>query len=511
VLGGTVLTCAFRSVKMYNYRFDQWGVQKNFRSKQVQELLHQKAKRGAVGKTSRLCIGSQKVDEAKLATYLQRTSKKNKDRIAETALPGYLSPCVRGLGVGHLICRTPSPIVPPLQPYQEHYFRRERGSTRNEEDHIPNFSIQDNAESWISPYVRHYLILPTESPLSTLPPPCALKRAERFIFNLRAYVDEGCRSGRWIYYESSNKIDAHKRMVSWFSTMKQVNSLLASGELHLGFKLLQNCCAMYQQLLIDGSPVLFLYTYAIILKTNEVYPDIANQIMRYICGLLQILSRTPRPLHDLFHSIYNMDQSEIKVNAVQFSKTFAEFFQDKFYDTSDLLFNITAGNIDIQSTLAMNGTIEWGAVERTMQQEILIWKNRNIHDSLYVPDLMNRLSWQYYYQRKYQECQEIIDGLMQYENHEYKCSCYNMLSLINYKHGNFEEVIRICQIWMQTAIDGYGHSNVGTTTTLQRCSDLFRYVGQADMANETRKRLQVSIDEFCGKFEHLDIGNESTI
>ncbi|KAF3064584.1 hypothetical protein GL218_01951 [Daldinia childiae] len=64
----------FATEKMYKIRFNRWGLHKKLRAHQVAELLVQRGRRAAVGKTSVSFVHGRKVDADRLNAYLRRVS-----------------------------------------------------------------------------------------------------------------------------------------------------------------------------------------------------------------------------------------------------------------------------------------------------------------------------------------------------------------------------------------------------------------------------------------------------
>lgn len=73
---------------MYKSHCDKWALQKNLKSQIAEELLRQKTKRDNAGKATRMYINNKEIATQKLKTYLERTSKQNKDRICAAAERG---------------------------------------------------------------------------------------------------------------------------------------------------------------------------------------------------------------------------------------------------------------------------------------------------------------------------------------------------------------------------------------------------------------------------------------
>jgi tetratricopeptide (TPR) repeat protein len=97
---------------MYKLRFDQWGLQKNLRSKQVAELLRQKTNRDSVGKSTSLYVRGKRIPEEKLRIYVHRTSSKNRNQ-TNAAVSRILGVYAAPQDASSMIsCRTPSPTPP---------------------------------------------------------------------------------------------------------------------------------------------------------------------------------------------------------------------------------------------------------------------------------------------------------------------------------------------------------------------------------------------------------------
>ncbi|RSL71275.1 hypothetical protein CEP53_001522 [Fusarium sp. AF-6] len=290
----------FATVRMYKSHISKWGLQKHFRVNQVQALVHQKAERDAVQKASSMYIRGNKVDSKKLQTYINRTSKQNKDRLLTAANGGPLSPSAQGL-MAVVACRTPSPTQ-SLE--KRHPTATHRGQRSNNGTCLDT----ENPFGSRSPWLRTPLPQPRSSFL-LLSASDAQARTEKCMKCLRDYVADNFDCGRW-----SNDLGKRGRMeldqvIDWANLFDDALRFLDRRQTQRGFRLLRICFDQYRALLAAGSVRLFFSIYPILYELRD-YPDLAKRMIAYASKMSKAIHSEAHPFTVLWSQLVDFNLAE---------------------------------------------------------------------------------------------------------------------------------------------------------------------------------------------------------
>lgn len=257
---------------MYKSRLKQWGLRKNYRYEEVNEIIRQQATRVSAGKSagssgvagSRVRKGDgrrgrlyRRPLESAVVRVGWKATKNNADAplspSSVVAVLRQLSP----LGTASPRCRVPTP----------------KGQ--------PEISF-----------------------LFPLTPPPDLRYPEECQFHITRYCEGAFEKGLW-ELETPKWMETNRSIVDWFNRIALARGALAGGHTQQGFKLLQICFDEYKDLIINQDPRLMLYTTNAIFLLVE-YPDVVAMMMKYIANLSKIMQGPLHPLHQIMASLERM-------------------------------------------------------------------------------------------------------------------------------------------------------------------------------------------------------------
>ncbi|KAI1495775.1 Clr5 domain-containing protein [Biscogniauxia marginata] len=239
----------FATEKVYKTHLNKWGVQKNFRRRQVGELLAEKSRRATLGKSTRSFIHGRQVDEDRLNTYLKRIPPGRRKLIEAMAST---SSRQGAHGGQFLVCWTPSPRPPQIR------------------------SIPPRLEA-----------------------PDDLKAAEDSFHFIRVYI-AGCNdSGLW-ETAGGQKITPMEIEDDWMQMLNGATILLEGGFTNHGFRLLSHWFGQYKELLRLGHPLLIIDTCWVVRYLVEHRKDLLGAFTDYVSEVSQTTLGSNHPLSSFF-------------------------------------------------------------------------------------------------------------------------------------------------------------------------------------------------------------------
>lgn len=475
---------------MYKSRIDKWGLQKHFRAKQVQALLHQKAERDAVQKTSSMYIRDNKVDPKKLQTYINRTSKQNKDRISTVANGGPLSPSAQRLMAAVVACRTPSPVqsLEKRRPTAAHRGQRSNNGTDLDTEKPSDFRF---------PWLRTPLPQTRSSLLSVSD---AQARTEKCMRCLRDYVNDNFDSGHWSDDLDERGLMEVNQVINWANIFANALQFLDRGQTQQGFRLVQICFGQYKALLSTGSMRLFFSIYPILIRLQD-YPDLRKRMIEYACKMSEVIHSEAHPFTVLWNQFFAMDHDEIISDWKPLIDCYSTFIAGHSNGDSELMFEaVMARNANIRAQ-TLDGLVDFKVAEDLFQKDITTWENYTHPASPETVWLKRGLSSLYSYHQRYDDLNRIITEIAPWTH----ASGLDILGSAAVDQGNYGQAIELYKAWLTWSIDKFG---VGHNETARACfhlESLLRDIGDMDQADVVGKQSEISVDVLCMRIDELEI------
>ncbi|ETS73273.1 hypothetical protein PFICI_14878 [Pestalotiopsis fici W106-1] len=282
----------FATERMYKSRLKQWGLRKNYRYEEVNEIIRQQQSTRPATATGARSSG------APVAAAGSRIRKGTGRRVR----PYRKQPD-----------NTPAPIIVR---YGQQRVRRPSAVSVLQRLTPPPTGIGCRAPS------------PPGSPeisiLFPLTPPADLYYPEECSFHIQRYCAGAFEKGIWAL-ETPGWMNTNRSVVDWFNRMALARGALSGGRTQQGFKLLQLCFDEYKDMILTQDPRLMLYT-TVSLFLLVGYPEVVSMLMKYITRLSKILQGPFHPLHQIMAALDQMGLEKMQDNArLIFDAQIAEF------------------------------------------------------------------------------------------------------------------------------------------------------------------------------------------
>ncbi|EEU35754.1 uncharacterized protein NECHADRAFT_82215 [Fusarium vanettenii 77-13-4] len=478
----------FATIRMYKSHISKWGLQKHFRAKQVQALLHQKAERDATQKASSMYIRGNKVDSKKLQAYINRTSKQNKDRISTAANGGPLSPSAQRLMAAVVACRTPSPV----QSFEKRrYTASHRGQRSNNETDLDTEKPLGSRFTWLQTTPPQTLLLSASD---------AHARTEKCMRCLRDYVADNFESGRW-----SDDLDERGRVeldqvIDWANIFDDALRFLQREQNQQGFRLVQICFGQYKALLSAGSIRLFFSIYPIFIQLQH-YPDLARKMIGYASKMSETIHSTAHPFTALWREFLAMDHDEIRLNWKPLINCYSSFIAEQSNDDSELMFEAVRarnGNIRCQT---LDGLVDFNLAEELFQKDITTWENYTHTSSPETVCLKRGLSTFYAIHQRYDDLERIITEIAPWSRPSY----LHMLAVAAVDQGDFVQAVELYDAWLTWSKDEFGAGHDEIACACICLENLLRDIGDMEQADIVGKQSEIILDALCVRLGEMEI------
>ncbi|KAI2615700.1 hypothetical protein GGR54DRAFT_265572 [Hypoxylon sp. NC1633] len=251
----------FATEKMYKIRFNKWGLHKKLRAHQVAELLVQRGKRAAIGKTSVSFVHGRKVDADRLNTYLRRVSPARRKEL-EAILSGRSELSAAQRRSIEIICRTPSP-----EPEPEPVPRR-------------------------------------------LEAPDGLRLPEECVQIVYSYVS-GAFDGALFRTTSNNELVFPVRGKTWLDPVSSARQLFVNGFTEQAFRMLKITFDDFKAVMTRQDPSLIVETCLALGALLYCGPGLAESLVNYGHNMSRIVFSPRHPLHLLFARLKGASRDDI--------------------------------------------------------------------------------------------------------------------------------------------------------------------------------------------------------
>ncbi|KAI1409791.1 hypothetical protein F5Y13DRAFT_88281 [Hypoxylon sp. FL1857] len=252
----------YATEKMYKIRFNKWGLHKKLRAHQVAELLVQRGKRAAVGKTSVSFVHGRKIDSDRLNTYLRRVSPARRKELMAILSGDVELGAAQKRSIEEIICRTPSP-----EPEPEPLPRR-------------------------------------------MEAPDSLRLPEECMQIVQSYVSGAFDAALW-QTTPDKELVFPRRGRTWLDPVSSARQLFVNGFTEQGFRMLKITFDDYRDVMVRQDPSLLVETCLALGALLHSGPGLAESLMNYVCSMSRIVFGSKHPLHLLFVKLKSANPSEI--------------------------------------------------------------------------------------------------------------------------------------------------------------------------------------------------------
>ncbi|KAI1390187.1 uncharacterized protein F4822DRAFT_227967 [Hypoxylon trugodes] len=254
----------FATEKMYKIRFNKWGLHKKLRAHQVAELLVQRGRRAAVGKTSVAFVHGRKIDSDRLNTYLRRVSPARRKELLAILAGGTELAGSQKRSIEEIICRTPSPEPEP--------------------------------ESVPAP--------------RRLDAPDGLRLPEECMQIVQSYIGGAFDSSIW-HVTPDKELVFPRRPRTWLDPVSSARQLFVNGFTEQGFRMVRITFDDYRDVMIRQDPSLLVETCLALGALRQSGPGLCESFINYAYGMSRIVFGPRHPLHLLFTRLKAADPSEM--------------------------------------------------------------------------------------------------------------------------------------------------------------------------------------------------------
>lgn len=492
---------------MYKIRFSKWGLHKKLRAHQVAELLVQRGRRAAAGKTSVSFVHGRRVDPDRLSTYLRRVAPARRKELEAILLagegvevPGAQKRGGGGGGIEDVItCRTPSPE--PAAPVP-----------------VP--------------------VLPRR-----LDAPDGLRLPEECMQIVHGYVGGAFDASLWRTGPGGELVLPRRPGKSWLDPMSSARQLFVTGFAGRGFRLVGAAFDGYGAALRrqGEDPSLLAETCLALGALLQCGPGLAGSLLRYASGLSRVVLGPRHPLHLLFARLGGADEADVGrfvglvmqayLRALQLNSWLRPTYLASFYRgmlNSDFIEVETAqrcmqGLLDDLEAMSLSSSsssssppessesAEAGASGKDGGCSSSGSSGSSSRDDALRKDvemMRYHVSWLLNLHNKPTEAAAAAQTLVETRGKDPRLarfSCYNMLRTLRTSHAvGTEEAIDMLYRSLDICEEEFGRADNATLTLLATLQGYLRRAGYVDEADGVRKDFETRWDEVVDGMAKLD-------
>lgn len=446
---------------MYKSRLKQWGLRKNYRYEEVNEIIRQQTTRTPAAKPagSSVVVGS-------------RVRKGDGRR-------------------GRLYRRQPEAIVL-------------KSGWRIETGYVPRSSASAVAIlQQLSPIDTAFPRCRVSTPpgqteisfLFPLTPPPDLRYPEECQFHITRYCEGAFEKGMW-ELETPSWMETNRSIVDWFNRIALARGALAGGHTQQGFKLLRISFDEYKDLISAQDPRLMLYTtVAIFLLVG--YPEIVAMMLKYIANLSKIMSGPGHPLHQIMATLERMGLTAMMDNArLIFDAQIAEF--GKYLSPENQVLQSMA--VFAIRNLAVTGLIDTDVAEAKIRVFPRGGKGDNGRISMALAQILMMGA-------RYSEARRVCNELLEsgIDRTRTLAGGFDTLFLICRLEGNEENIRDASMRRISFCLRTFGPES---DWTVDACSDYEKYlrdIGDTEGADKVFPEFGVEMDKLTAGVAELEI------
>ncbi|KAI8962351.1 Clr5 domain-containing protein [Daldinia sp. FL1419] len=442
----------FATEKMYKIRFNRWGLHKKLRAHQVAELLVQRGRRAAVGKSSVSYVHGRKVDADRLNAYLRRVSPASRDELI-AILSGKIEPAdAQRRSIEEIICRTPSP-------------------------ELESASIPKRVEA-----------------------PNSLRLPEECMQIVRSYVGGAFDGALW-QLTPDKELVFPRRPRTWLDPVSSARQLFINGFTKQGFRMIRITFNDYKEVMTRQDPSLLVETCLALGALLQSGPGLAESLINYVCGMSRIVFGPRHPLHLLFMRFKGASPTDI----TKFIGLVIEGFLQAVQADSRLKPTWLA---TIYRAMLNSNFIEMQTAQRYMQDLIADLENSPSPEADIERDAVRKdmdllryhLTWLMNLHDEPTEAAASARTLVETSGGKdprlARFSCYNMLRTLPTSHEvTPEEAVDLMTRSLAICESEFGRNDNATVTLLATLQSYLYRVGRIDDAQRVRADFEKRWDE----------------
>jgi hypothetical protein len=451
------------SERMYKSRLKQWGLRKNYRYEEVNEIIRQQSgarstAAGAKPPSSAVVLGARvKKGAAADGARRARAGRRVPDPIVvkTTALAlGYESPDDGWIAVTQQL--TPSPTGPSFRALSP------RGT-------------------------------PPLGMLFPLTPPAEMRMSEEAGFHVQRYYDGSFGTGRWAAVRQPGWMVTNRGVVDWFNRVALARGTLSSGHTRRGFRLLQLCFNEYQEILLTEDPRLTMYTCVAIFLLRE-YPEVVSMLLKYIANMSRILLGHRHPLHEMWAQLERMGLQSILENARHFFECHVFEFSKHVGSDNEVLAAITVFSV---RNLVLAGLMD---VESA---EVKLLSLPSTGDNGRIPLALAQV---YGVSGEYTKALLLIEELIETTGRmRTRAAAYDSLFLISRMQGNRDKICETSERRIRFCLETFGPKNEWTCDAGSDYEGYLREIGEIDAADRVFTDFGIQVDKITEGVQELQI------
>ncbi|KAI2619429.1 Clr5 domain-containing protein [Hypomontagnella submonticulosa] len=452
----------YATEKMYKIRFNKWGLHKKLRAHQVAELLVQRGRRAAVGKTSVSFVHGRKIDSDRLNTYLRRVSPARRKELMAILSGKVELGSAQKRSIEEIICRTPSP----------------------EPEEVPR----------------------------RLEAPDNLRLPEECMQIVQSYVGGAFEGALW-QTTSDRELVFPRRPKNWLDPVSSARQLFINGFTDKGFRMIKITFDDYRDVMVRQDPSLLVETCLALGALLQCGPGLAESMINYSYGLSRIVFGPRHPFHLLFTRLKLANPSDL----ARFTGLIMQFFLQAVQTSSRLKPTYLA---TVYRAMLNSDFIEPQTAQKYMQNLLASLETSSppptatsspapgsspdstSHDALQkdVEMLRHHLSWLVNLHNKPTEAKVAAQTLAETRGGKdprlARFSCYNMLRTLptSYQVGE-EEAISLLYQSLEICETEFGRHDNATVTLLATLQNYLRRVGSVDEAARVRADFETRWNE----------------
>ncbi|EMR65916.1 hypothetical protein MGN70_000273 [Eutypa lata] len=320
--------------RMFKFRFKKWGLAKNLKNDQDEEIRVQAA---SGGNPAVPLIRGRVPGSKKLKRYVHR--------LAPNSLPE------SSIGPS----RVRSPVC------------RATGNDGSVSSRVVSAGSTTSSSSSVVTTPRSFY--PPSPPPTSVPvlldAPDSLKFTHQTLRAVLEYTSNRVRKGVWD--SSGDLYDSEDHAENWHNKLFQASGMIQRGKFREGFRLLDICYKSYTAQLDAEHPFLIIETYTSVLRLARIEHALAHSLVRYIAGLCRIRLGPGHPLARFWAGLLAMGLPQVRQAIGAVVRVQYDLFDAYFAPGAEFLI---VQNVDAARTLHESGCIPLSSAETIIARAI---------------------------------------------------------------------------------------------------------------------------------------------
>ncbi|KAI1468877.1 Clr5 domain-containing protein [Daldinia caldariorum] len=446
----------FATEKMYKIRFNKWGIHKKLRAPQVAELLAQRGRRAAAGKSTVSFVHGRKIDADRLEAYLRRVSPTSRKAITDILVGNVVPTDAQKRSVYEIVCRTPSPEPNPV-------FAPKR----------------------------------VEAPDS-------LRLPEDCMQIVQSYV-KGALENVWPL-TPDKRVICPLRPRTWLDPVSSARQLFVNNFREQGFRMLNITFESYREVLLRQDPSLLVETCLALGALLQSGPGLAEAFVKYAYSMSQITLGPRHPLHLIFGRLNAVGPAEMPGLMALIIRGFLQEIQANYCLKPTWLATVYRAMLNSRfigadtATRYMQELVTDLNSLSPLSEHDAAKKAHNLDDMRLLQD---HLSWITNFHDKPTEASMSAHTLAATRGRKNprmtRFSCYNMLRTFPTSRGvSSQEAIDLMRASLAICEEEFGRNDNATVTLLATLHGFLARAGRAEEAQKVREDFETRWNEAMG-------------